>query len=103
MASPSPAPLSPSLSLPSPSNPPEEEGDPPVEAEEEDDDDDEEEEEEEPQLKYERIGGDVAKVVKGDLVSAFCAGSKIIVPPNVFQTDDNRQSAHITGKSIFST
>jgi hypothetical protein len=39
----------------------------------------EEEEEEEPQLKYERIGGDIAKVVRGDLVSSFCVGSKLIV------------------------
>jgi hypothetical protein len=41
----------------------------------------EDEEEEEPQLKYERIGGDIAKVVRGDLVSSFCVGSKLIVHP----------------------
>jgi hypothetical protein len=37
------------------------------------------EDEEEPQLKYERIDGDIAKVVRGDLISSFCVGSKIIV------------------------
>jgi hypothetical protein len=47
--------------------------------EEEEEEEDEDEEEEEPQLKYERIGGDIAKVVRGDLVSTFCVGSKIIV------------------------
>jgi vacuolar protein sorting-associated protein 41 len=44
-------------------------------------DDEEEEEEEEPQLKYERIGGDIAKVVRSDLVSTVCVGSKVIVLP----------------------
>jgi vacuolar protein sorting-associated protein 41 len=73
--------MSSSLSPSNPSNPREEGGDPPVEAEQHDNDDDadEDEEEEEPQLKYERIGGDIAKVVKGDLVSTFCVGSKLIV------------------------
>ena len=74
-----------------------------METEEEDHDDDEEEEEEEPQLKYERIGGDIAKVVKGDLVSTFCVGSKILVLPTLNWTDDIRQSGHITEKFIFST
>jgi len=59
---------------------------PPKQSEEEQDipapsdgDEEEEEEEEEPQLKYERVGGDIAKVVRGDLVSTFCVGSKVIV------------------------
>jgi len=39
----------------------------------------EEEEEEEPQLKYERAGGDIAKVIRGDLVSSVCIGSRFIV------------------------
>lgn len=79
--------MSSSPSPPFPPNPQEEGGDPPVEAEQQDNDDaDEEEEEEEPQLKYERIGGDIAKVVKGDLVSTFCVGSKIIVLPILHYT-----------------
>jgi len=47
----------------------------------ENDEEEEEEEEEEPQLKYERIGGDIAKVCRSDLVSAVCIGSKVIVTP----------------------
>lgn len=47
--------------------------------EETSEDEDDEPEEDEPQLKYERISGDLAKVVRGDLVSAVCIGSKRIV------------------------
>ena len=47
----------------------------------ENDEEEEEEEEEEPKLKYERIGGDIAKVCRSDLVSAVCIGSKVIVIP----------------------
>ena len=47
----------------------------------ENDEEEEEEEEEEPQLKYERIGGDIAKVCRSDLVSAVSIGSKVIVIP----------------------
>ena len=36
-------------------------------------------EDDEPTLKYERIGGDIAKVIKSDLVSAFCVGTKFLV------------------------
>lgn len=45
---------------------------------------DDEEVEEEPQLKYERIGGDIAKVVRSDLVSTVCVGSKMIVSSSEF-------------------
>ena len=41
--------------------------------------DDDAGEDDEPTLKYERIGGDIAKVIKSDLVSAFCVGAKFIV------------------------
>ena len=82
MESPSPMTMAPSPSLPSPSKQPEEEEDPPCDEEEEEEEDDDEEEE--PQLKYERIGGDIAKVVRADLVSAFCVGSKVIVPSPQF-------------------
>jgi vacuolar protein sorting-associated protein 41 len=44
-----------------------------------DEEGDDEEEEDEPRLKYERIGGDLAKVVRSDLVSAVCIGPKIMV------------------------
>ena len=44
-----------------------------------DNEEEEDDEEEEPQLKYERVGGDLAKVVRSDLVSAFAVGSKYIV------------------------
>jgi vacuolar protein sorting-associated protein 41 len=47
---------------------------------EEEEEEEEDDEEEEPQLKYERIGGDIAKVVRSDLVSAFAVGIKYIVP-----------------------
>jgi vacuolar protein sorting-associated protein 41 len=43
------------------------------------DDNEEGEDDDEPTLNYERVGGDLAKVIKGDLVSAFCVGSKFIV------------------------
>ena len=65
------SPTSPSSSVPS-KRAEEEDADSPEEEEEE-------EEEEEPQLNYERIGGDIAKVIRGDLVSAFCVGSKFLV------------------------
>jgi hypothetical protein len=61
---------------------PPEEGRPDADSSENDDENDEEEEEEEeeePQLKYERIGGEIAKVCRSDLVSAVCIGSKVIV------------------------
>jgi hypothetical protein len=74
MASPSPASKSPSPT--SPSKQPEEED------EHDTSDEGDEEDEEEPQLKYERLGGDVAKVVRSDLVSVFCVGSKVIVLHN---------------------
>jgi len=64
---------------PEPSKPPEE--DDREEVTEEEEEEDEDEEEDEPQLKYERITGDIAKVVRGDLVSSFCVGSKVIVCP----------------------
>jgi len=64
---------------PEPSQPPEEDDRERVTEEQEEEED--EEEEEEPQLKYERITGDIAKVVRGDLVSSFCVGSKVIVCP----------------------
>jgi WD40 repeat protein len=51
------------------------------EEEDEEGDSSDEENEDEPELKYERVGGDIAKVVRGDLVSAFCVGSKLIVHP----------------------
>src|SRR5947199_10781410 len=73
---------------------------------------DDDDEEEEPQLKYERIGGDVAKVVKGDLVSSFCVGSKVIVshflsslvPYTVSKLTIRipRRSVHIMAKSMYS-
>ena len=44
------------------------------EGEGDDDDDDDE-----PMLKYDRIGGDIARVIKSDLVSAFCVGTKFLV------------------------
>ena len=64
-------------SSPPPPKQPEEEPDDPASSDQEGEE--EEEEEEEPQLKYERVGGDIAKVVRGDLVSTFCVGSKVIV------------------------
>jgi vacuolar protein sorting-associated protein 41 len=48
------------------------------------DEEEDEEDEEEPQLKYERIGGDIAKVVRSDLVSTVCVGSKVIVLSSIF-------------------
>lgn len=71
MASPSHTSKSPSPTLPS-KQPEGDETDPSEDGEEDEDED-------EPQLKYERAGGDIAKVVRSDLVSAFCAGSKVIV------------------------
>jgi hypothetical protein len=50
----------------------------PLSGEDEDDSEDDSEEDE-PQLKYERAAGDIGKVVRGDLLSAFCVGSKVIV------------------------
>jgi vacuolar protein sorting-associated protein 41 len=47
----------------------------------------EDDEEEEPQLKYERVTGDVAKVVRSDLVSAFAVGSKYIVDSKLRRPD----------------
>jgi hypothetical protein len=60
------------------------EGDPEIERpDSENDDEEEDEEEDEPQLKYERVTGDIARVIRGDLVSAFAVGTKYIVrsPP----------------------
>jgi hypothetical protein len=70
---------SPSAEDPSPTSPPE----PPTESHDDDAavSSDSDEEEEEPQLKYERITGDIAKVCRSDLVSAVCIGSKVIVSP----------------------
>ena len=64
---------------PSPPTQPEEAQNDPASSDGEEGEEEDEEEEEEPQLKYERIGGDVAKVIRGDLVSTFCVGSKVIV------------------------
>lgn len=65
---------------PPPSSPPEQHEQTPEEAANiSEAEDEEDEEEEEPQLKYERVGGDIAKVIRGDLVSAFCVGLKYIV------------------------
>ena len=64
---------------PEPVKPPEEDDREEAAEEEDEQEDEDEEEEEEPQLKYERITGDIAKVVRGDLVSSFCVGSKVIV------------------------
>ena len=71
--------MSPSLFSPSPRKQAEVEESPTFECSGEEEDDDDDAEEEEPQLKYERIGGDIGKVVRGDLVSACCVGSKVIV------------------------
>jgi vacuolar protein sorting-associated protein 41 len=73
---------------------------PPKEREEseEEEEEEEEEDEEEPQLKYERIGGDVPKVIRADLVSAFCVGSKYIVLSFLASSNDLRLSALTTGK-----
>jgi hypothetical protein len=69
----------------SPPVPPEESRPDADSSEDDDENDEEEEEEEEPQLKYERIGGEIAKVCRSDLVSAVCIGSKVIVSPSVVE------------------
>jgi hypothetical protein len=78
MASASSSPSAMPPTSPSPATQPEEAQNDPASSDGEEDEE-EEEEEEEPQLKYERIGGDIGKVVRGDLVSTFCVGSKVIV------------------------